>query len=124
MIVACIVAIIGKRERTIGATTLDININMMLILSVKTISMVDLRTQSEGIVRALKRGERMLLSYRGQPLAELVPAMLAAKKISPLEALQRAQDEAREDSAYFAKAAAHIQDLHGDRKAWSERSPS
>lgn len=39
----------------------------------KTISMVDFRLHSEGVVRQLRRGENLTLSYRGRPLARLVP---------------------------------------------------
>jgi antitoxin (DNA-binding transcriptional repressor) of toxin-antitoxin stability system len=98
--------------------------NMMSMLIVKTISMVDLRTQSERIVRELKRGERMILSYRGEPLAELVPTALAAKKISPLEALQRAQELAAQNPDFSRQAGGYLLELRTDQKAWGERSPS
>jgi antitoxin (DNA-binding transcriptional repressor) of toxin-antitoxin stability system len=39
----------------------------------KTITMLQLRTNSRGVVRLLRRGERMTLSYRGLPLARLEP---------------------------------------------------
>ncbi len=64
---------------------------MIITYAMKTISMVDLRTHSERIVRDLKRGEHMILSYRGEPLAELVPAASSSARLSPLEALNQAQ---------------------------------
>jgi len=94
---------------------------MMIMYDMKTISMVDLRTQSERIVRELKRGERMILSYRGEPLAELVPSAIAAKRISPSEALLRAQELAAQDPGYSDKAADYLLDLRADQKTWSER---
>jgi antitoxin (DNA-binding transcriptional repressor) of toxin-antitoxin stability system len=94
---------------------------MIFILKMKTISMVDLRTHSERIVRELKRGERMILSYRGAPLAELVPTGLAAKRISPLAALKQAQSLMARDPGSAAKAAGYLQDLREDQAVWSRR---
>ena len=96
--------------------------NIILILNMKTISMVDLRTHSERIVRELKRGERMMLSYRGKPLAELVPSDAFAKRLSPLEALNQAQDLTARDPAYADGAANYLRDLREDQKAWSKHS--
>lgn len=39
----------------------------------RTISAVDLRNDLEGIVKSLRRGERMELTYRGEKVADLVP---------------------------------------------------
>ena len=39
----------------------------------RTISAVDLRNDLEGIVKSLRRGERMDLTYRGEKVADLVP---------------------------------------------------
>lgn len=103
---------------------IDINMNMIIMYSMKTISMVDLRTDSERIVRDLKRGERMILSYRGEPLAELVPATNASVKLSPLEALNQAQGLLGRDSNYANRADAFLKELRADQRAWSERSPS
>jgi antitoxin (DNA-binding transcriptional repressor) of toxin-antitoxin stability system len=107
-----------------GTSLLDININIIFMFRVKTISMVDLRTQSERIVRDLKRGERMMLSYRGEPLAELVPSGIAAKSISPLEALKRVQDLTARDAGMADRAQRYLQDLREDQKTWSKRSSS
>ena len=35
--------------------------------------MVDFRLHSEDVVRQLRRGENLTLSYRGRPLARMVP---------------------------------------------------
>ncbi|MGH7995942.1 MAG: type II toxin-antitoxin system Phd/YefM family antitoxin [Opitutaceae bacterium] len=90
----------------------------------KTISMVDLRTHSERIVRDLKRGERMMLSYRGLPLAVLVPSGRAAKRISPLEALKQAQELTARDAGMADRALRYLKDLREDQKTWSKRSSS
>lgn len=39
----------------------------------KTISMLDMRTQSQKIMKELARGEKMTLEYRGKPVAILSP---------------------------------------------------
>jgi len=86
--------------------------------------MVDLRTDSERIVRDLKRGERMILSYRGEPLAELVPSGFACNRTSPLEALKHAHELTTRDVRYSANAAAYLRELNEDQKAWGERHSS
>ena len=66
----------------------------------------------------------MILSYRGEPLAELVPASIAVKRISPLDALRRAQELTSQDPGYSDGATGYLLDLRADQKKWSERSPS
>jgi antitoxin (DNA-binding transcriptional repressor) of toxin-antitoxin stability system len=39
----------------------------------KTISMLELRQDARKVLAALKRGERLLLTYRGKPVARLEP---------------------------------------------------
>ena len=79
--------------------------------------MVELRTQSQRIVRDLKRGEHLL---RGKPLAELIPSN-SAVKMAPAEAINRAQTLAKQDPEYKQRAHAYLQALREDQKAWSER---
>ena len=92
-----------------------------MIIMMKTISMVDFRTHSERIVRELRRGERMMLSYRGEPLAELVPAGTANVKLSPLQALNQAQQLVGRDSDYTHKTETYLRQLREDQKTWGER---
>jgi antitoxin (DNA-binding transcriptional repressor) of toxin-antitoxin stability system len=99
------------------------NMNIKMITLMKTISMVDLRTDSERIVRELKRGERMILSYRGEPLAELVPSC-SAKRASPLEALMRARELTAGEPGFAAKAFSYLKEVRTDQEAWSERARS
>lgn len=88
----------------------------------KTISAVELRNDLEGIVKQLKRGERMELTYRGERIAEMIPAKPAAK-LTPLEALKRAQEITARDPDYRKKAESYLKELREDQIAWGERSP-
>ena len=88
----------------------------------RTISAVDLRNNLEGIVKSLKRGERMALTYRGERIAEMVPTKPAAK-LTPLEALRRAQEITARDPDYPKKAEIYLKELREDQIAWGERSP-
>ncbi len=83
----------------------------------KTVTMVDLRTQSEKIVRELLRGVRMTLSYRGRPVAELVPIGNVRERRTPLEALSAAQVAAGEGGG-AALAEAYLRELREDQKGW------
>ncbi len=88
----------------------------------RTISAVDLRNDLEGIVKSLKKGESMELTYRGERIAELVPAK-PAPELTPLAALKRAQEIAARDPDYARKAETYLRELREDQKAWGERSP-
>lgn len=88
----------------------------------KTISAVELRNDLEGIVKALKRGERMSLTYRGERIAEMIPTKPAAK-LTPLQALKLAQEITARDPDYPQKAESYLRELREDQKAWGERSP-
>ena len=85
----------------------------------KTVTMVDLRTQSEKIVRELLRGMKMTLSYRGRPVAELVPIGSVRERRTPLEALSAAQGAAGEGGRQAAVAEAYLRELREDQKGWS-----
>lgn len=89
----------------------------------KTISAVDLRKDLEGIVKSLKRGEHMELTYRGKKVAELVPQTPAAGNARALAALRRAQEITALDPDYLQKAEAYLRELREDQKAWGEHSP-
>ncbi|MGI9569297.1 MAG: type II toxin-antitoxin system Phd/YefM family antitoxin [Desulfobulbia bacterium] len=39
----------------------------------KTLSMVELRSRAEEVIRQVVRGQRFLLTYRGKPVARLEP---------------------------------------------------
>ncbi len=38
-----------------------------------SITMVELRQDAEGVLRRLKKGENLILTYRGEPVARLSP---------------------------------------------------
>ncbi len=38
-----------------------------------SISMVELRQDAEGVLRRIKQGENLILTYRGRPAARLMP---------------------------------------------------
>ncbi len=88
----------------------------------RTISAVDLRNNLEGIVKSLKKGEHMELTYRGEKIAEMVPARPSVK-LTPLEALRRAQEITARDPDYAQKAEVYLRELREDQKAWGDRSP-
>ena len=105
---------------------------MNFIFSVKIIAALDLRNDLEGVVRALKRGERMALTYRGELVGELsppskpeVPGELPEANRRALEALKelRAYTSSQRPD-YAAKAASYLQELREDRAAYGERNPS
>jgi antitoxin (DNA-binding transcriptional repressor) of toxin-antitoxin stability system len=109
-------------EATAGIV--DMIINMKIMLMMRTISMVELRTQSERVVRDLKRGERLMLSYRGKPLAELVPSTPAANQLSPIEALKRAHTLSGTAPGAATRAARYLKALRVEQRGWSERASS
>lgn len=88
----------------------------------RTISAVDLRNDLEGIVKSLKRGEPMELTYRGETVADMIPRN-PSKKPTPLEAFRKLQEIAARDPDYAQKAETYLRELREDQKAWGERSP-
>ena len=89
----------------------------------KSISAVELRNNFDGVVKSLKRGERMELTYRGEKVADLVPPAPKQANQLALAALQRAQEITARDPDYLQKAETYLRELREDQKAWGERSP-
>lgn len=59
----------------------------------KTISMVDLRQNAERIIEQVRRGEAMVLTYRGQPAIRLEPlAEAEVRADDPFYALNQLAD--------------------------------
>ena len=52
-----------------------------------SISMVELRQDAEGVLRRVKQGEELILTYRGKPAARLMP--YAASPPQPDDPLYR-----------------------------------
>jgi prevent-host-death family protein len=43
----------------------------------KTVSMLEFRRKAAGVLKQLRKGERFVLTYRGQPVARLEPILEA-----------------------------------------------
>ncbi len=88
----------------------------------KTITMVELRTDSERVVRELKRGERFELTYRGEKIADLVPPGPVAGKRAQ-DALRRLRERHADDPDHARQVDRHIAEVYEDRSAYGERLP-
>lgn len=55
-----------------------------------SISMVELRKDAEGVLRRVKQGENLILTYRGKPAARLAPYATSAPR--PDDPLYRLAD--------------------------------
>ena len=67
----------------------------------KTISMVELRKNSEAVIAQLKQGLSFTLSYRGKPIANLVPVLPGKHQIKaddPLYTLAEHADAGSPDN--------------------------
>ncbi len=84
----------------------------------KTITMVDLRTKSDRIIRDLIRGVSMTLSYRGRPVAQLLPIGPHRERRTSLEALSAAQAAAAEGKGQAEAAEAYLRELREDQGKW------
>ena len=60
----------------------------------KTVSMLEFRRQALDVVRSVQRGQRMILTYRGKPMARLEPLASPATGKDPFYALAGLADEA------------------------------
>lgn len=58
----------------------------------KTITMLQLRREAGRWIDAIRRGERLLLTYRGQPVARLEPVRDPGGEISKNDSLLRVDD--------------------------------
>jgi antitoxin (DNA-binding transcriptional repressor) of toxin-antitoxin stability system len=58
----------------------------------REITMMDLRRHARRALAALRRGERLLLSYRGQPVARLEPVGAEAGAVKDDDPLLRIDD--------------------------------
>lgn len=60
----------------------------------KMISMLELRQNSEAVVADLRRGQTLTLTYRGKPLARLLPIGAADEEIGTDDLFYTLQDHA------------------------------
>ena len=88
----------------------------------RTISAVDLRNNLEGIVKSLKRGERMELTYRGETVGQLLPSAKEAKSAADA-ALDRLSQRHANDPEYALKVEKYIQEVYEDRRSYGTRQP-
>jgi prevent-host-death family protein len=58
----------------------------------KTLSMLEFRRNARRILEAVRRGEPMLLTYRGEPIARLEPVRAAAGAVPDDDPLLRVDD--------------------------------
>jgi prevent-host-death family protein len=60
----------------------------------KTITMLELRRDTGRVLNALKRGERLVLTYRGVPVARLEPVTAATAEVPEDDSLLRVDEYA------------------------------
>lgn len=89
----------------------------------KTISAVDLRNDLEGIVKSLKRGERMELTYRGEMVGHLLPAAHTQKSNTDA-AIERLARSHVDDPGYAQKAEQYLREVYEDRRSYGSRQVS
>jgi antitoxin (DNA-binding transcriptional repressor) of toxin-antitoxin stability system len=89
----------------------------------KTISAVDLRNNLEGIVKALKRGEHLELTYRGETVGQLLPTAHTQKSKADA-ALERLSLSHVNDPHYAQKADQHLKEVYEDRRSYGSRQVS
>lgn len=58
----------------------------------KTISMLDFRRHAKRALEAVRRGERLLLMYRGRPIARLEPVTPEPTGVTEDDSLLRVED--------------------------------
>jgi len=86
----------------------------------KTISAVELRNDLEGIVKALKKGERMELTYRGETVGHILPVS-SDPRSAAMAAMERLQRSHAGDPEYELKVEKYIQEVYEDRRAYGDR---
>ena len=86
----------------------------------RTISAVDLRNDLEGIVKSLKKGESMELTYRGETVGQLLPSA-HTQKSNAAAALERLARSHANDPDYARKAEQYVQEVYEDRRSYGSR---
>ncbi|MBI4537909.1 MAG: type II toxin-antitoxin system Phd/YefM family antitoxin [Gemmatimonadetes bacterium] len=66
------------------------------LIFMKTLSMLEFRRNARRALEAIQRGERLVLTYRGKPVARLEPVRPAAAEIPEDDPLLRVDDFAVE----------------------------
>lgn len=79
----------------------------------KTLSMLAFRRDAKGALRAVERGERIVLTYRGKPIARLEPVRAGRATPAPNDALLRIDDYAVDGPRTRLSNAAIDRELYG-----------
>jgi prevent-host-death family protein len=58
----------------------------------RTMTMLEFRRDARGALDAVRRGERLLLTYRGEPVARLEPVVRDASEVPDDDPLLRVDD--------------------------------
>ena len=58
----------------------------------KTLSMLDFRRNARRVLEAVRRGERLVLTYRGEPVARLEPISAVTRPVPSDDPLLRIED--------------------------------
>jgi prevent-host-death family protein len=58
----------------------------------KTLSMLEFRRNARDVLRAIERGERLILTYRGKPIARLEPIVEERPPVRPDDPLLNIED--------------------------------
>lgn len=71
-------------------TRLKLKLKLKLVAQTKTITMLELRERAEEVVKAVERGQTMILTYRGRAVMRLVPIPL--ESVDPNDAFYQLAD--------------------------------
>lgn len=86
----------------------------------KTISALDLRKDLEGIIKLLKKGESLELTYRGETVGRLLPTP-DVEKSTVKAALERLAKRHADDPTHGQKVEKYIQEVYEDRRSYGSR---
>ncbi len=86
-------------------------------MSMKTITMLELRQNAEAVVQDLRRGLALTLTYRGQPLARLEPIRPSDEDIAADDPLYKLAEQGEITAAdeKLAKENARLTNMDIDR---------
>ncbi len=88
----------------------------------RTITMLELRQNADSVVKDLRRGLPLTLTYRGQPLARLEPLLPAAGVIPEDDSLYTLgiQEGFADGNGPWAEANAHLTNAEIDRAIYGD----
>lgn len=68
---------------------MNFNLNFTFM---KTVTMLEFRRDARKALAAVRRGERIVLTYRGRPVAQLGPVAVSERELPPHDSLRRLRD--------------------------------